>query len=164
MKAVTLLETGTDWPMIGTVILTGDIEGDEQLLLSVLSDHFEAEVTLTHPINWGWVTQANGVDVRVKFVRDEEECFETLDMQNTWLYAKSKYYLFGSYVVRQYEQGDHNNVVEGLIECDGTLQEFESLCSPTTVIDACEGWDSFCEISEDEFKMYAKGINDNHNQ
>jgi len=147
MKAVTLIDTGSDFMNIGTVILTGDRIEDETLIINACEAHFSAKCKLHLPINWERLESWPGTDVVLIKDDDGEEYEHEIDMQVTALYGRQTR-VFTALSESAPNYVGVTSVDEALLieqnEPDEELRVFETPMEATAFLEGLEagfGWD-----------------------
>lgn len=65
---------------------------------------------------------------------------------------EKRYFLFGGVVCGSYDNNEHDNVIQILMDGDGDLYCFDGY--PEHLLSRFMGWDSFQEITDVEYNFY----------
>lgn len=163
--AVTLSHHNSDWGNICTVILTGNKDEDEKLMLDACECMFNGKAELSQPIEWEHIGKKPYMNVFIIVTEENEEPYELIVVvEVTTIFekvAKPIYLLFGGEAVDTYDTDGIDELIEGI-----TLDRF--LCSayaynpaeshPTDLLSEFEGWNQWVVIEHEEYVRIEKSL------
>ena len=162
MNAVTITEGGSAWVNIATVILTDDDLENEALVVRACENYYSCKCRMYMPVDWESLNTSPSI-VAILIREDDDEEYEmSVDLHFTVVYEKDTYayFLFGHEAIGIYSEGG----VEDLVEASKKGVIFSVFkwagrsSTPFNLLCEYDGWAAFFEITEDEYDMISKTL------